>query len=86
MRRSAGACRGLARRMQASASIALEVDLVKRAVDCTCGEHFEARTDAELYDALKRHAEDDHPDWSDADMKAYLVRSAYDNVPEGARS
>jgi len=60
--------------------------LMQRAVDCTCGEHFEARTDSELLDAFRRHADEAHPEWTEADVKAHLVRSAYDNVPEGAQT
>ena len=57
-----------------------------RAVECKCGEHFEAQTDAALPDLLRRHAEVEHPEWTEADIKAHLVRSAYDHVPEGAEA
>jgi hypothetical protein len=57
---------------------------MRRAVDCTCGEHFEARSDSELLDAFRRHADDEHPEWTEADVKAHLVRFAHDNVAEGA--
>ena len=59
---------------------------MKRAVDCTCGEHFEARGDSELLNALREHAGEEHPEWTEADVKAHLVRFAYDNVSEGART
>jgi hypothetical protein len=59
---------------------------MQRAVECTCGEHFEARTDAGLFDELKKHADEDHPDWTDADIKAHLTRSAYDGAREGSRA
>jgi predicted small metal-binding protein len=59
---------------------------MRRAVDCTCGEHFEARSDSELLDAFRRHADEEHSEWTEADVKAHLVRFAYDNVPEGAQA
>jgi len=43
---------------------------MRRAVDCTCGEHFEARSDSELLDAFRHHSDEDHPDWTEADVKA----------------
>jgi len=59
---------------------------MRRAVDCTCGEHLEAKSDSELLDAFRRHADEDHPEWTEADVKAHLVRFAYDNVPETAQT
>ena len=59
---------------------------MQRAVECRCGDHFEARTDAALLDELKRHAEQEHPDWTEADIKAHLTRSAYDGARDPARS
>jgi hypothetical protein len=49
-----------------------------RGLDCVCGEHFEARTDAGLLDELRRHAEQEHPDWDEAELKRVLVANAYD--------
>ena len=59
---------------------------MQRAVECTCAEHFEARNDSELLEVFRRHAEAEHPEWSEADLKAHLVRNAYDNLREGAQA
>ena len=53
-----------------------------RAVDCTCGEHFEGSTDAALFDELKKHADEDHEDdLTEADLRLMVNTSAYDAVP-----
>jgi hypothetical protein len=57
---------------------------MRRAVECVCGEHIEAQNDSALLDAFRRHAQEDHPDWGEGELKAHLVANAYDQVPEGA--
>jgi hypothetical protein len=59
---------------------------MRRAVDCRCADHFEARNDSELLDMFRRHVEAEHPEWGEADIKAHLVSNAYDQVPEGSRA
>jgi hypothetical protein len=59
---------------------------MQRAIECKCQEHFEARTDADLLDMLRHHAEEEHPEWSQADIKVFLARSVHDQVPEGAQA
>jgi hypothetical protein len=59
---------------------------MRRAVDCKCGEHIEAPNDSALLDAFRRHAEEDHPDWGEGELKVYLVGNAYDQMLEGSRS
>jgi hypothetical protein len=50
-----------------------------RAVDCPCGEYVEASTDQALFDDMRRHADEDHPDqYSDAALKTLIASSAYD--------
>jgi hypothetical protein len=50
-----------------------------RAVDCPCGEYVEASTDQGLFDAMRRHADEDHPgQYSDPELKAIIANSAYD--------
>jgi predicted small metal-binding protein len=50
-----------------------------RAVECPCGEHLEARSDAELTEAVKQHAANEHPDtYSDADLRVLVDTTAYD--------
>lgn len=50
-----------------------------RAVDCPCGEHLEARSDAELTDAARRHATSEHEGrYSDADLRVLVDTAAYD--------
>jgi hypothetical protein len=50
-----------------------------RAVDCPCGEHFEAQTDAQILEALKRHADQEHPgESSETDLRLLVNTSAYD--------
>ena len=53
-----------------------------RAVDCPCGEHFEATNDSQLIDQMKQHASEDHEEgeYSEADLKLLVNRSAYDAV------
>jgi hypothetical protein len=50
-----------------------------RAVDCPCGEHFEAQTDAQLLELLKQHADTEHPgEYSETDLRLLVNTSAYD--------
>lgn len=50
-----------------------------RAVDCPCGEHLEARTDAALTDAAREHANNEHEGrYSDADLRVLVDTTAYD--------
>jgi len=50
-----------------------------RAVDCPCGEHFEAQTDAQVLEELKGHADQDHSgEYSEADLRLIVNTSAYD--------
>jgi hypothetical protein len=50
-----------------------------RAVDCPCGEHLEARNDAELTDAAREHASREHEGrYSDADLRVLVDTTAYD--------
>lgn len=50
-----------------------------RAVDCPCGEHFEAATDAKVLEAIKDHAADDHPGrYEDAELRLLVNTTAYD--------
>lgn len=53
-----------------------------RALDCECGEHFEARNDQGLLDDLRRHAGSEHSDWTEADLKRIWVKNAYDMAPQ----
>jgi hypothetical protein len=57
---------------------------MRRAVECKCGEHIEAPNDTALLEAFRSHAQEDHPEWGEAELKAYLVANAYDQVLEGA--
>lgn len=59
---------------------------MQRAVDCKCGDHFDARNDTELLEVFRRHVEEEHTDWSEADIKAHLVSNAYDQMREGSRA
>ena len=52
--------------------------MTTRAIDCVCGEHFEGRTDMALLEAFHAHCQAEHPDWSEADIKAHFARNAYD--------
>jgi hypothetical protein len=54
---------------------------MNRALECKCGEHLEAANDAALLEELRRHAEVDHPDWSEGDLKV-LAMTAHDQVAE----
>lgn len=50
-----------------------------RAVDCPCGEHFEEDTDAKVLDAIKEHADEDHPGrYEDAELRLLVNTTAYD--------
>jgi hypothetical protein len=56
-----------------------------RGVECVCGEHLEARNDTALLEEYRTHCQADHPEWSEAEIKASVVKNAYDNVPIEAR-
>jgi predicted small metal-binding protein len=50
-----------------------------RAVECPCGEHLEGATDAEVLEATKRHATEEHEgQYTDIDLKLLVDTSAYD--------
>lgn len=50
-----------------------------RAVDCPCGEHIEAETDAKVLEAMKNHANEDHPDrYEETELRMLVNTSAYD--------
>ena len=50
-----------------------------RAVECPCGEHFEAQTDEKILESVKRHADEDHAgEYSEADLRLLVNTSAYD--------
>ncbi|MGZ8475876.1 MAG: DUF1059 domain-containing protein [Candidatus Limnocylindria bacterium] len=49
-----------------------------RAVDCPCGEHFEAETDTKVLEALSRHAENEHPDrYQESELQLLVNTMAY---------
>jgi hypothetical protein len=52
--------------------------MTRRALECVCGEHLEGRSDTELLEAYRAHCQSEHPDWSEADLKAQFARNAYD--------
>ena len=54
--------------------------MTMRAIECVCGEHLEGRNETALLEAYRAHCKADHPDWSEADLKAHFVRNAYDGV------
>ncbi len=50
-----------------------------RAVDCPCGEHFEASTDAAMLEEFKKHADEEHPgEYSETDLRLLVNTSGYD--------
>lgn len=50
-----------------------------RAVDCPCGEHLEARTDAALLETLMGHAQERHPGrYGETELKLLVTTTAYD--------
>ena len=55
-----------------------------RAVDCPCGEPFEARNDSDLLEAVQRHATREHEgQYSDAELRVLVNTNAYDVGPAG---
>jgi hypothetical protein len=55
-----------------------------RAVDCPCGEHLEARTDADLLEKAKRHSSEEHGSkYSETDLKTLINTTAYDSGDGG---
>lgn len=52
-----------------------------RAIECPCGEPLEARNDADLMEAVKRHASSEHEgQYSDADLRVLVNTAAYDSA------
>jgi hypothetical protein len=50
-----------------------------RAVDCPCGEHFEAETDTKVLEALTQHADHEHPDrYQESELRLLVNTTAYD--------
>ncbi len=50
-----------------------------RAVDCPCGEHIEADTDARVLETLKQHTDEDHPGrYDDVEIRLLVNTTAYD--------
>ena len=50
-----------------------------RAVDCPCGEHFEAHNDTKILETVKQHADEEHAgEYSEADLRLLVNTSAYD--------
>jgi predicted small metal-binding protein len=50
-----------------------------RVIDCECGETLQAADDAELADAVRRHAAEAHPEMEldDDQAKAMVAEQAY---------
>jgi hypothetical protein len=49
-----------------------------RAVDCPCGEHIEANTDAALIEQLTAHANEEHPGrYEDSELRLLVTTAAY---------
>lgn len=49
-----------------------------RAVDCPCGEHIEADSDAALISQLAEHANDEHPDrYEESELRILVSTAAY---------
>lgn len=58
-----------------------------RAVDCPCGEHLEARNDAELVATAKEHADREHAgQYSESDLRVLVDTRAYDAGGESANA
>ena len=50
-----------------------------RAVECPCGEHFEAQTDEKVLESVTRHADEEHPgEYAETDLRLLVNTSAYD--------
>lgn len=50
-----------------------------RAVDCPCGEHLSADTDAKLLEAIKEHADATHPGrYDEIELQTLVTTTAYD--------
>ena len=57
--------------------------MTKRAVECPCGENLQGRNDADLFEAVKRHANADHEGkYSEAELKLLVNTAAYDTSGE----
>jgi predicted small metal-binding protein len=53
--------------------------ILMRAVDCPCGEHVEADTDARVLEAIKEHADDEHPGkYQEVELRLLVNTAAYD--------
>ena len=49
-----------------------------RAVDCPCGEHLEAVSDAALIQALTDHANEEHPGrYEESELRLLVTTAAY---------
>jgi hypothetical protein len=49
-----------------------------RAVDCPCGEHLDADSDAALTEKLTEHANEEHPGrYEDAELRVLISTAAY---------
>ena len=49
-----------------------------RAVDCPCGEHMEADTDAALVEELTEHANDEHEGrYQESELRVLVSTAAY---------
>ena len=50
-----------------------------RAVDCPCGEHLSADTDVKVLEAIKEHADEDHPGrYEEHELRLLVNTTAYD--------
>ncbi len=53
---------------------------MRRAMDCQCGHHVEARDDEELYEKVKQHVDDEHHDLrlTNEQIRELIRTKAYD--------
>jgi hypothetical protein len=53
-----------------------------RAIDCPCGDHFQADPDEELFRVCREHVDRDHPEMerTDAQIRDRVAGDAYDVV------
>ncbi|MFL5826544.1 MAG: DUF1059 domain-containing protein [Thermoleophilaceae bacterium] len=51
-----------------------------RVIECDCGATLHAANDDELFDAVRRHVDEDHPDedLSDDQIRQKIAAQAYD--------
>jgi predicted small metal-binding protein len=52
----------------------------QREVVCTCGHVMTGRDDDDLYQKVRRHVDDEHPElnWTQSDIQLYVNTKAYD--------